>query len=69
MPAPRPILYCNHCRHDLSALLDTPWIRTCPECGKRFDPDFVYEGNARNNPKPNNPPPERRPGTSGETER
>lgn len=57
MPKPRPILRCAHCAHDLSALIETPWIRTCPECGKKFDPDFIYEGNARNSPEPNAPPP------------
>ncbi|GAB5497615.1 MAG: hypothetical protein Phyf2KO_26950 [Phycisphaerales bacterium] len=57
MPTPKPIMPCHKCGHDLSALITTPWIRTCPECGKRFDPDFIYEGNARNNPEPNAPPP------------
>ena len=43
MPAPKPILNCQYCGHDLSDLLTTPWVRTCPECGKRFDPDFIYD--------------------------
>lgn len=57
MPAPKPILICRHCSHDLTAFITTPWIRVCPECGNKFDPDFVYEGNASNKPEPNAPPP------------
>lgn len=60
MPAPKPILSCRNCGHDLTALIETPWIRICPECGKKFDPDFVYEGNARNHPEPNGPLPPKR---------
>lgn len=60
MTGPKPILHCRHCGHDLSALIETPWIRTCPECGKKFDPDFVYEGNVPNKPEPNGPLPKKR---------
>ena len=66
MPTPRPILRCSKCGQDLSALIDTPWIRKCPECGTKFDPDFVYEGNARNHPEPNGPLPKQRDLAKGE---
>ena len=58
MPAPKPILRCSRCKYDLSDLITTPWVRTCPECGQRFDPEFIYEGNPKNNPKPNPLPPD-----------
>jgi predicted amidophosphoribosyltransferase len=64
--SPKPILYCKSCGHDLTSLIETPWIRTCPECGKKFDPDFVYEGNARNKPEPNGPLPKPRKLAEGE---
>ncbi|MEO1716337.1 MAG: hypothetical protein AAFR76_04425 [Planctomycetota bacterium] len=57
MPAPRPILRCRNCGHDLADLISTPWIRTCPECGQRFDPSFYYEGNPQETPEPNVLPP------------
>ncbi len=58
MPGPKPILTCRRCGHDLAELITTPWIRTCPECGTRFDPDFYYEGNPPEAPEPNALPPE-----------
>jgi len=64
--SPKPILYCKSCGHDLTSLIETPWIRTCSECGKKFDPDFVYEGNARNKPEPNGPLPKPRKLAEGE---
>ncbi len=57
VPAPKPILHCRSCKHDLAPLIETPWIRKCPECGSPFDPDFIYEGNPPNHPEPNIPPP------------
>ncbi|MCA9273016.1 MAG: hypothetical protein KDA31_08230 [Phycisphaerales bacterium] len=66
MPAPKPILRCQSCGHDLTSLIETPWIRTCPECGQKFDPDFVYEGNARNKPESNGPLPKERDLAKGE---
>lgn len=56
MPTPRPILTCRRCGHDLADLIATPWIRTCPECGTAFNPDFIYEGNAKEYPEPNQLP-------------
>lgn len=58
MPAPKPILRCTKCGHDLAQLITTPWIRTCPECGTRFDPDFYYDGTPPEHPEPNAPPPD-----------
>ncbi|MEO0631255.1 MAG: hypothetical protein AAFY46_11100 [Planctomycetota bacterium] len=69
MPAPKPILRCRTCSHDLADLITTPWIRTCPECGTRFDPDFHYEGNAQETPEPNVLPPEPPPNEPGSDER
>lgn len=34
---------CERCGHDLSALLTTPWVRTCPECGKPFVTNPTYD--------------------------
>jgi predicted amidophosphoribosyltransferase len=58
MPAPKRILTCRRCAHDLEPLIDTPWIRACPECGTPFDPDFLYEGRPAESPEPNTLPPE-----------
>lgn len=58
MPAPKRILTCRRCGQDLAPLIDTPWIRTCPECGTPFDPDFLYDGRPPESPEPNTLPPE-----------
>ncbi|PHQ79201.1 MAG: hypothetical protein COB69_08445 [Phycisphaera sp.] len=57
VPTPKPILTCQSCGHDLTSFITTPWIRTCPECGQKFDPEFLYEGNPGNTPEPNATPP------------
>ncbi len=57
MPSPKPILingHCYFCKYDVTTLARPT---TCPECGNRFDPDFVYEGNASNKPEANTTPP------------
>ena len=56
MPTPRPILTCTRCGHDLADLITTPWIRTCPECGTPFNPDFIYDGMPPERPEPNPTP-------------